>query len=406
MASLRNLSIATVSAITLLALAGCSASNSSGETKTASSTASGAKQVKVQAVSQNGNEVCKLSADTVAAGAVTFEVQNVSAASISEVELISGQRIVGEKENLAPGLAPVKFTVTLDGGKYKIYCPGASQEYTDLTVTGKAKQVTGSTQSLLQQGADQYGTYVTRQISDMVTATETLDKAVRSEDLKAAQDAYAKARPFYERAESAVEGFVLPGFKADDNSGNLDYLIDMRQSNLDTKVGWTGFHAVERALFKYKKIDAEAKSYSSDLLTNVKKLNKLVPTLKFKPEDLANGAAGLLEEVQSGKVTGEEEAFSHIDLVDLAGNVEGAQQAFANLEPGLKKINPTITTQIANEFDKVNKLLSSYKDNSELGGYKRYTADLKRSDAKKISDAVQRLQAPLANLSEKVATAE
>ena len=32
--------------------------------------------------------------------------------------------------------------------------------------------------------------------------------------MDAAKQAYGKARPFYERAESAIEGFVLPGFAA------------------------------------------------------------------------------------------------------------------------------------------------------------------------------------------------
>ena len=54
------------------------------------------------------------------------------------MELLKDQRIVGEKENLAPGLDPVSFTVTLDGGKYQIYCPGAASEYLDFAVTGQA----------------------------------------------------------------------------------------------------------------------------------------------------------------------------------------------------------------------------------------------------------------------------
>ena len=70
-------------------------------------------------------------------------------------------------------------------------------------------------------------------------------------NVDAAKTAYAKARLFYERAESSVEGFVLPGFAVDDNAGNLDYLIDMRASTpVDAKVGWKGFHAIERDLWQ------------------------------------------------------------------------------------------------------------------------------------------------------------
>ncbi len=136
---------------------------------------------------------------------------------------------------------------------------------------------------------------------------------------------------------------MLPGFKATDNHGNLDYLIDMRASNLDPAVGWHGFHAVERDIFGRQKITPSTKKLAAELTDNVNKLAHLSTSLTYKPEDLANGAAGLLEEVQSNKISGEEEAFSHIDLVDFAGNVEGAQQAFAYLKPGLAKIDSSLT---------------------------------------------------------------
>ena len=74
------------------------------------------------------------------------------------------------------------------------------------------------------------------------------------------------------------------------------------------------------------------------------------PTLEYRPEDLANGAAGLIEEVQSGKITGEEEQFSHLDLVDFAGNVEGAQQAYASLRPGLEQIDADLVKTLDGQF--------------------------------------------------------
>jgi iron uptake system component EfeO len=179
----------------------------------------------------------------------------------------------------------------------------------------------------------------------------------------------------------------------------------MRASNLDPAVGWTGFHAVERDLWQGGAITAQTKKYSTDLVANVKELASLGGGLTYKPEDLANGAAGLLEEVQTNKISGEEEAYSHIDLVDFAANVEGAQQAFAYLEPGMKTIDPDLTAQVTTQFGKVTALLDTYRDASIPGGYKDYTAALKASDASKLSLAVQALQEPLSKIAEKVATA-
>jgi iron uptake system component EfeO len=232
-----------------------------------------------------------------------------------------------------------------------------------------------------------------------------LKNAIDNGDLDAAQKAYAEARPYYERVESDVEGFVLPGFKPTDNSGNLDYLVDMRASNLDPKVGWHGFHAIEKDLFQAKAITEGTKAFATELVVNVKKLDELSKTLTYKPEDLANGASGLLEEVQTSKISGEEEAYSHIDLVDFAANIEGAQQSFAYLQDGLKLIDPALTTKITAEFAAVTTLLDKYKDPSSLGGYIRYTAKVKATDAPSLSKAVEALHEDLARIAEKVATA-
>lgn len=385
-----------------LALAGCSGGDASGTT---APTSAGAAHVKITLAADGAADTCTLDHTTAKAGPVTFTVTNASSTAISEVELQSEQRILGEKENLAPGLRPVSFTVTLTGGTYQLYCPGAQHELQDFVVTGTAATAGGSIQAELKEGTRGYSTYVDDVVDGMVTAVATLKTAVDSGDVAEAQSAYAKARPFYERIESDVDGFVLPGFTATDNAGNLDYLIDMRGSNLDAAVGWHGFHAIERDLYQTGAITDGTKTLAAELQSNVGRLATLVPTLTYKPEDLANGAAGLLEEVQSSKIRGEEEAFSHLDLLDFAANVEGAQQAFAFLKPGLTKIDPDLTKQVSTQFDNVNALLDKYKDPTQAGGYAIYTAALRTSAASTLSQAVQALQDPLSKIAEKVATA-
>jgi iron uptake system component EfeO len=404
-----RVTLAFGSAVALLGLTACGSGSSSGSARapepSGSTSSGGIAKVDVTLSASGGSDACALSTDSVAAGPVTFTVDNQSATGITEVELLQDERILGEKENLAPGLDPVSFTVTLGGGSYKVYCPGGSPELTDFTVTGQAAEQGGSTQALLRKGAKEYATYADTQVAAMVQSTVALQQAVDEGDLDAAQKAYAQARPYYERIESDVDGFVLPGFKATDNHGNLDYLIDMRASNLDPAVGWHGFHAVERDLFERQEITSSTKKLAAELTHNVKLLNKVVKSLSYKPEDLANGAAGLLEEVQSNKITGEEEKYSHIDLVDFAGNVEGAKEAFAYLEPGLAKIDPAMTKQIAHRFNQTDALLDTYRDSKALGGYARWTPALRAKAANKLSQSVQALQDSLSKLAEKVVTA-
>jgi iron uptake system component EfeO len=103
---------------------------------------------------------CIASPDMVVAGAVTFTVKNIDATGITELELLSDQRILGERENLTPGFDST-FSVTVDGGSYQIYCPGGATEKIPFTVTGQAAAVaTGSTATLLQTATVHYSTYV------------------------------------------------------------------------------------------------------------------------------------------------------------------------------------------------------------------------------------------------------
>ncbi len=386
--------------------AGTGSTTSATAASTVAPVSKGVSRVSVQLVAGADGDECRLSHAAAKAGPITFSVANTSATGITEVELLQGQRIVGEKENLAPGLAPVAFTSTLTGGTYAFVCPGAAKASVPFTVTGTAAAQTGSdARSQLTAGTRTYGAYVAGTLSDMVTAVQNLREAVDSGDVAKAKAKYALARPFYEKVESDVAGFVLPGSDPTDNRGNLDYLVDMRASNLDPAVGWHGFHAVERDLWQRGRITASTKSLAAELVQHVRKLQSLAKTLTYKPEDLANGAAGLLEEVQSGKIKGEEELYSHLDLVDFAANVEGAQQAFANLQPGLQRIDPALTKQVAARFAAVTTALEAYQDPKQPGGYEAYTPALKAKDAAALSRVVQSLQEPLSRIAEKVATA-
>uniref|UniRef100_UPI00403C9B68 iron uptake system protein EfeO n=1 Tax=Mycobacterium hainanense TaxID=3289775 RepID=UPI00403C9B68 len=367
----------------------------------------GPNAVRVTLANHGGKDACALDTTNVAAGPVTFTLANRNAPGISEVELLKGERIVGEKEDLAPGLDPVSFTVTLDGGSYQLYCPGASNEYQTVTVAGRAAVgPTGGVADSLNRGTKDYAAYVVAQIGQLGDGVKALDAAVRAGNIDAAKAAYAKARSFWERSESAVEGFILLGFAVGDNAGRLDYLIDMRQSTpVDVKVGWKGFHAIERDLWQGAAITSGTKALSSELVGNVGKLTGIAALLQYKPEDLANGASDLVEEIQNTKITGEEEAFSHIDLVDFSANVEGARQAYASLRPGLEKIDGNLVGQIDHQFRAVLATLDGYRDPSALGGFRTYTPALQATDAAKLTAVIQPLHQSLSAVAPKVVSA-
>jgi iron uptake system component EfeO len=70
---------------------------------------------------------------TAAPGPTTFQIKNVDASSVSEFEVLRRNHIVGEKENLTPGLSG-QFSLTLKAGTYTTLCPGGDREKGKLIV--------------------------------------------------------------------------------------------------------------------------------------------------------------------------------------------------------------------------------------------------------------------------------
>jgi iron uptake system component EfeO len=68
------------------------------------------------------------------AGPIAFEVENAGTTKVSEFEVLDGDTILGEKENLSDGLSG-SFSLTLEQGEYTLYCPGGSDEKGTLTVS-------------------------------------------------------------------------------------------------------------------------------------------------------------------------------------------------------------------------------------------------------------------------------
>src|SRR3954453_10214918 len=72
------------------------------------------------------------------AGPISFEAENTGTTKVTEIEVMDGDTILGEKENLSEGLSG-SFSLTLDAGKYIVYCPGGDDERGTLTVSGELK---------------------------------------------------------------------------------------------------------------------------------------------------------------------------------------------------------------------------------------------------------------------------
>jgi iron uptake system component EfeO len=327
---------------------------------------------------------CTAEPSSIAAGAATFEVTNDGATAVTEAELVnSGGRIVGERENLTPGLS-ASFSLNLEAGDYTVQCPNAATETSAFTVTGAAPS---STEDPLFAAATQgYQDYVKAQVADLVTATDAFAAAVEAGDVEQAKALYGPARTPYERIEPVAESF-----------GDLDPRIDVRIADVADPTTWTGFHRIEQALWENGTTEGMA-PVAQQLVADVAELNTLVQTTTYQPADLANGASGLLDEVASSKVTGEEEAYSHLDLLDFAANVEGSREAFDLLTPALQVTDADLVTTIQGRFDDVTAALEPFRSGD---GYVLYT-DLTPDQVRELATVVDALAEPLSQVSGKV----
>jgi iron uptake system component EfeO len=380
-------------AVAVVGLAACSSSGSTQSGKSGDTTGKPGGNPHAAAVTITAAKGCAADRNKFAAGGVTFNVSNKDATAVSEVELLNGERIVGEKENIPPGFGG-KFAVNVTAGKYTLYCPGGTPERTTVTVTGKSASTgNDAVSTLLSQATAGYATYVKTQTTALLAAVKKFDAALHGTDLTAAQQAYMRARPFYEKIEPVAESFQI-------GKDNIDTDIDVRAGDVPA-AQWRGFHRIEKALFQDKTLKGMG-VYGDKLVADVTRLKSLSDNLKYQPTELANGAQELLDEVSSSKITGEEERYSHIDLLDFANNDEGAEQAFAQLQPALDKIDPTLSKTIADRFQALDTAVNKYRTDANPSGFRLYT-QLSSSDKRTLAAAVKAVQEPLSNVASKVA---
>ena len=332
---------------------------------------------------------------TISAGPVTFQVVNQDSGRSSEAELVQGDRILGEKENLTPGLSG-SFSLELAAGDYEVYCPGATTERTPFTVSagssaepspaGSSGATDAELAAALKAATVGYATYVRHEVASLAGATARFALAVEAGDVEAAKALYPVARIPYERIEPVAESF-----------GDLDPAIDIRIADVDDASTWTGFHRLEKALWVDRSL-AGMTPIARQLVADVGRLQGLVETATYQPAQLANGASELLDEVASSKVTGEEEAYSRIDLVDFAANIDGARAAFELLRPALDLVDPALATTISDRFAEVTAALARYQRGD---GYVPYD-ELTQADIRSLSAAVAALAEPLSQVAAKL----
>jgi iron uptake system component EfeO len=271
------------------------------------------------------------------------------------------------------------------GGSASGACPSGSGSGGG-SGSGIADDVEGSATDnpLVQDALAAYTTYVDEQVDATIAATTTFTDAVRAGDLEAAKAAYAPSRQGWERIEP-IAGLV------EEIDGAVDARVDDFEGEDDP--AFTGWHRIEYILWAQNTTDGAA-PFADQLDADLQTLESELGGMEIPPAALAVGSAELIEEVSTGKITGEEDRYSGTDLWDFAANVAGSEKGFELLTPAIEEEDPELVTTIQGLFAELDAQLAEYSDGA--GGYQPYSA-LTQEDK-------TAMQTTLAELSEHLAT--
>ncbi|GGS84148.1 lipoprotein [Streptomyces tanashiensis] len=337
------------------------------------------------------DDSCEVSKKEFPAGHVKLAVENRGSKVTEVYVLYPDDRIVTERENIGPG-TKATLTAEIKAGDYAIACkPGMKGDgiRQQVKVTGKGA-ASAKRSPEMDAAVASYRQYVQAQADATLPKVKVFTDAVRAGDIEAAKKAYAESRIGWERTEPVAESF-----------GDIDPKVDVREDGLedgqDPAKDWTGWHRLEKALWQDKKIGDREKQLADLLDKDLADWVKRVGKAEITPTSMANGAKELLDEVASGKVTGEEERYSHTDLVDFKANVEGAQKSFELLKPVAAKNDAKLVADLDKQFAALNTLLDKYR--TDKSGYV-FTSYEKvgKPERKELSDGVNALAEPLSKL--------
>ena len=370
---------AALLALGALALTGCTDNN-------AAASADGSIAVSAS------DDACTLATGTAAGGTLKFSVKN-EGTKVNEFYLLAedGLRIVGEVENIGPGVTRDLVVMAPEGSYFAACKPGMVGDgiRSPFTVTAAAagQEVSADRAALQQTAVDQYASYVKDQSQQLLAGTEDFAKAFAAGEEAEAKKLYPQVRMHWERIEPVAESF-----------GDLDPILDAREADLEEGQEFTGWHRAEKDLWApkgYTKMSqAQRQQIAEGLVKHTTELVKRAQALEFTPDKLANGAKELLDEVATGKVTGEEEAFSHTDLWDFQANLEGAKIAYEDLAPLLEGTDDELDAQLKENFEKLQAQLDAYR----VGEGFKYYDQLGTEQVQELAAGVDALSEPLSRL--------
>lgn len=216
----------------------------------------------------------------------------------------------------------------------------------------------------LQAALAAYKAYVQAEVKSLLSKTEQFVAAVKANQIDEAKSLFAPTRVHYERIEPVAELFEA-----------LDTAIDVRADDFkkqEKDPAFSGFHRIEYALW-VENSTAGVQTTADKLLADVRALQAEIDKLDFPAEKVVGGAAELIEEIAQGKISGEEDRYSHTDLSDFQANLDGSQKIVDLFRSHIAAKDASLLETADQKFKQINELLGKYKTDKGFVSYTELT---------------------------------
>jgi len=183
-----------------------------------------------------------------------------------------------------------------------------------------------------------YRSYLEDEAASLLDWTEQLRGQIAVGEAGKAGSRYATSRVQY--------GQLLPAQLMIDD-------IDQRLNGPQVEgQPFTGYHRIEKPLFAAEST-AGLKPVAKALVFEVRKLRSEIAAMPLAPAPLAAATEQLLNRVVSRQLTGKEEPYSGVDLVDASASIEGAEAAFKAISPSLGPEADSLEAEVEAAFKQI-----------------------------------------------------
>ncbi|GAA2877829.1 peptidase M75 family protein [Streptosporangium fragile] len=341
---------------------------------------------------ESSDDKCLLTPGKVLPGSIRFEIRNTGREATEFYVYGPDRKILGEEDNIEAGRTGTMI-IELYPGTFETACkpghrePGPGLRQPVLVVEG-GNAPSDSIGNLKRRAARDYKTWVEGQVSELLKETRSFTNAIKKKDLERARKLFAPTRVYYESIEPVAE-------KIGGRQGEIDANIDERRMDPTAVREWTGFHRLERSLWETRALTEEDGKIADRLLVDIQRLKTQIAAEEFNALDLSNGAASLLAEVATTKITGEENEYAGTDLSDFAANVDGAKTAIKYLREPLLVRDTKLWLDIVTEFDKIEAVLERHRIPGK--GWKNYR-DVTLAERRALQNALNAIAEPVSKV--------